>query len=91
MIILFQLCGESKVDLIPVKIFCMQPSHVGFSEGDIKRVAYKPFDAKKPLKADINVFSLLHKDVSQDIETLQSLSSELKASKKWNLQRKEHK
>lgn len=52
-----QLWGESKEDLIPVKIFCSQSSRVAFPEDDIKRVAYKPFSAKKPLKADIKFFS----------------------------------
>lgn len=71
-----------------MKIFCRQSSHVGFSEDDIKRVAYQPFDAKKPLKADVNFFCSLHKDVSQDIEALQSLSSELTPLKKMEFTKK---
>ena len=72
--------------MIPVKIFFTQSSRVAFSEDDIKRVAYKPFGAKKPLKADINFFSSLHKDVSQDITLLQSLSRELRPLKKMETQ-----
>ena len=74
--------------MIPVKIFCRQSSHVGFSEDDIKRVAYKSFSAKEPLKADINFFSSFHKDVSQDIRPLQSLSSELRPLKKMEFTKK---
>ena len=84
----FQLWGESKEDLIPVKIFCRQSSRVGFSEDYIKRVAYKSFSDKKPLKADINFFSSFHKDVSQDIRPLQSLSSELRPLKKMEFTKK---
>lgn len=83
-----QLLGESKEDLIPVKIFCTKSSRVAFSEDDIKRVAYKPFSAKKPLKADINFFSSFPKDVSQYITPLQSLSRELRPLKKMEFQKK---
>ena len=74
--------------MIPVKIFRTQSSRVALSEDDIKRVAYKSFSAKKPLKADINSFSSFPKDVSQYITPLQSLRHELRPLKKMEFRKK---